>query len=40
MWQTANSQFYFTEDLWPDFKVPQLKTALEDFERRERRLGK
>ncbi|QQS23371.1 di-trans,poly-cis-decaprenylcistransferase [bacterium] len=40
MWQTANSQYYFTEDLWPDFKVPQLKTALEDFERRERRLGK
>lgn len=40
MWQTANSQFYFTEDLWPDFKVTQLKTALEDFDRRERRLGK
>ena len=40
MWQTANSQFYFTEALWPDFKVPQLKTALEDFERRERRLGR
>lgn len=40
MWQTANSQYYFTEDLWPDFKVPQLKTALEDFERRERRMGK
>lgn len=40
MWQTANSQFYFTDELWPDFKVPQLKTALEDFERRERRLGK
>ena len=40
MWQTANSQFYFTEDLWPDFKVEQLKRALEDFKHRERRLGK
>lgn len=40
MWQTANSQFYFTDELWPDFKAPQLKTALEDFERRERRMGK
>lgn len=40
MWQTANSQFYFTDLLWPDFKVPELKIALEDFERRERRLGK
>ena len=40
MWQTANSQLYFTEDLWPEFKVPELKKALEDFERRERRLGK
>jgi undecaprenyl diphosphate synthase len=40
MWQTANSQFYFTEELWPSFKEEQLKTALEEFERRERRMGK
>ncbi|HMQ01890.1 MAG TPA: polyprenyl diphosphate synthase [Candidatus Doudnabacteria bacterium] len=40
MWQTANSQFYFTEDLWPDFTTEKLKIALEEFERRERRLGK
>jgi len=40
MWQTANSQFYFTEDLWPDFTEEKIKKALEDFERRERRLGK
>ncbi len=40
MWQTANSQFYFTDELWPDFTEDKLKTALEDFERRERRLGK
>ncbi len=40
MWLTANSQFYFTDMLWPDFKKAQFKKALEDFERRERRLGK
>ena len=40
MWHTANSQFYFTETLWPDFKVDQLDLALADFAKRERRLGK
>lgn len=40
MWQTANSQFYFTEDFWPDFSTDKLNTALDEFERRERRLGK
>ncbi len=40
MWQTANSQFYFTDMLWPDFKQLELKKALDEFERRERRLGK
>jgi undecaprenyl diphosphate synthase len=40
MWLTANSQFYFTEQLWPDFKNQELKKALVDYERRERRLGK
>lgn len=40
MWHTANSQLYFTDILWPDFKTPEFKKALEDFERRERRLGK
>lgn len=40
MWQTANAQFYFTDVLWPDFKTSEMKKALEEFERRERRLGK
>ena len=39
MWLTANSQFYFTETLWPDFKTEQLKTAIESFNSRQRRLG-
>ena len=40
MWHTANSQFYFTDMLWPDFKNQELKKALNDYESRERRLGK
>ncbi len=40
MWQTANSQFYFTETLWPDFKEAQLDAALADYSKMERRLGK
>lgn len=40
MWQTANSQFYFTKALWPDFKKPLLMEALADYAGRERRLGK
>lgn len=40
MWQTANSQFYFTDILWPDFKKQEFKKALVEYERRERRLGK
>lgn len=40
MWHTANSQFYFADILWPDFKDLELKKALDDYESRERRLGK
>lgn len=40
MWLTAHSQFYFTDKLWPDFDILEMKKALEEFERRERRLGK
>lgn len=40
MWLTANSQFYFTDLLWPDFKNLELKKAVVEYDRRERRLGK
>ncbi len=39
MWLTANSQFYFTETLWPDFKADHLSEAVAEYNRRERRLG-
>ncbi len=40
MWQTQNSQLYFTEEQFPDFTAEKFKTALEDFAQRARRLGK
>lgn len=40
MWQTANSQFYFTETFWPDFDTEELKKAFADYSQRERRMGK
>lgn len=40
MWLTANSQFHFTDVLWPDFKKQEFKEATGEFDRRERRLGK
>ena len=39
IWQTAYSEYYFTPVLWPDFDVPELDKALEEFIRRKRRFG-
>ncbi|WP_043315689.1 polyprenyl diphosphate synthase [Microbulbifer sp. HZ11] len=39
LWQTAYSEFYFTDTLWPDFDVPALDLALEAFRLRDRRYG-
>lgn len=40
MWHVANSQLYFTDKLWPDFRKEELDMALQDYARRERRMGK
>jgi undecaprenyl diphosphate synthase len=40
MWQTQNSQQYFSDKLFPDFGVESLREAMEDFEKRNRRLGR
>lgn len=40
LWQTAYTEFYFTDIFWPDFRKPQFRSALEAFSRRERRFGK
>ena len=40
LWQTAYTEFYFTDILWPDFRKPQFFEALEEYARRDRRYGK
>ena len=40
MWDTADSQFYFTETLWPDFSPEEFKKAVSIYQKIERRLGK
>lgn len=38
-WQSAYSEFYFTDVLWPDFKGNELVVAITEFNRRHRRFG-
>lgn len=38
--QTVYSEYYFTPTLWPDFTGGELRKAMADFARRERRFGK
>lgn len=40
LWQTAYSEFYFSEALWPDFKQQEYKKALAAFANRVRRFGR
>lgn len=40
LWQCAYTEFYFTETLWPDFRKPQFRQAIETYSSRERRFGK
>lgn len=39
LWQTAYTEFYFTDVLWPDFRRKHLFDAIVDYQRRERRFG-
>ncbi len=39
IWQTAYTEFYFTNVLWPDFREENLFEAIADYQRRERRFG-
>jgi len=40
MWETANSQLYFSNKLYPDFNKNDFRKAIEDYSKRERRYGK
>jgi len=39
LWQSSYSEIWITSDLWPDFDVPRLEEALEDYRSRERKYG-
>jgi len=40
MWQSAHSEFYFCEALWPDFRKVDFIRALRAYSQRERRYGR
>jgi short-chain Z-isoprenyl diphosphate synthase len=39
LWQSAHSEFYFCDALWPDFRKTDFLRALRDFSERQRRFG-
>lgn len=39
LWESAYSEFYFTDVLWPDFRRKHLEEAFEDYRMRRRRFG-
>ncbi|MDP2932112.1 MAG: polyprenyl diphosphate synthase [Chloroflexota bacterium] len=40
IWQTAYSEYYFTEVLWPDFNEQEVDKALLAYSQRQRRFGR
>lgn len=40
LWQSAYSEFWFDNLCWPDFKEKDLKHAILDYQKRNRRFGK
>jgi undecaprenyl diphosphate synthase len=38
-WQSAYSEFWFSDILWPDFTTDDVDAVLEDFQKRHRRFG-
>jgi undecaprenyl diphosphate synthase len=39
LWQSAYSEYYFTNALWPDFNTEEVDKALIDYSQRQRRFG-
>ena len=40
LWQIAYSEFFITDEYWPDFRRKNLYEAIRNFQKRERRFGK
>jgi undecaprenyl diphosphate synthase len=39
LWESAYAELWFTDRMWPEFSVDDLKEAIGEFRRRERRFG-
>ena len=39
LWQTAYSEFVFTDVLWPDFTPEEYEKCIEEYQSRDRRFG-
>ena len=39
LWQTAYSEFVFTDVLWPDFTPEEYEKCIEEYQNRDRRFG-
>ena len=39
LWQSAYSEFFFSDKLWPEFDEAALDLAIAEFTKRERRFG-
>lgn len=39
LWQSAYSEFYFSDKLWPEFDAAAIDAAIADYGKRERRFG-
>jgi undecaprenyl diphosphate synthase len=39
LWQLSYSELYFSPKYWPDFGIGELKEAIQEYQKRERRFG-
>lgn len=39
LWQSAYSEFYITDKMWPDFNINELYKAIKEYQNRNRRFG-
>ena len=40
LWQSAYTELYFSDKLWPDFTPEDFRIALRDYDSRDRRFGR
>ena len=40
LWECAYAELVFSRTMWPDFSETELRAAIDEFEKRERRFGR